>query len=258
MTLTRERLWAYATVTMNSWCSNRKIVERVRASSPAHATFEISGRHSDILRSDPQERISLVLTAVEGAWPAFHERALKAGGWNPHWEPEAVELSSGRSPRAASLQTYFTRSVLQSFPRHYRKWSSEQDQSLLELGVMDDWSVLLTPWWPGSSPFEDESELVNDWLNHFLASQSPDTRHMFRMIYEGYSYGEIGETLGTSAKKVTDRIYRVRRRLREQRVSFREQVQDLTGYYLTPGAEDRMAAAIEERAQQARQAGVRR
>ncbi|WP_074996428.1 RNA polymerase sigma factor [Streptomyces misionensis] len=258
MQLTQEQLWAYATVTLNSWCSNRKIVERVRASAPAHAEFDIDSRHGDVLRTDPQERIDLVLTAVSGAWPAFVKHALREGGWNPQWEPESPEPTGGRRPSAASLRTYFTRGVLQSFPRHYRKWCRQHDRRLAELGVMDDWTVDLSPWWTGNSPFEDESVLVNAWLNDFLASLPEHKRHMLRMVYEGYSYAEIGETLGITAKMVTDRIYRIHRHLRERRQLLRKEYRDLTGHHPEPGADDRMAAALQRRAQQARQAGVRR
>ncbi|MFJ8469935.1 sigma factor-like helix-turn-helix DNA-binding protein [Streptomyces swartbergensis] len=258
MDLARERLWAYATVSLNAWCSNRKIVERVRASAPTHAKFEIDSRHGDVLRADPQERIDLVLTAVSGAWPAFAQHALHEGTWNPQWEPQAPKPTGSQRPSAAGLRTYFTRGVLQSFPRHYWKWCRERDRRLAELGVMDDWSVELTPWWPGGSPFEDETVLVNDWLNGFLASLPEHTRHMLRMVYDGHDYAEIGETLGITAKMVTDRIYRVRRRLREQRELFREQHRELAGRLPSPGADDRMAAALQQRAQRARQAGVRR
>ncbi|MEU2717774.1 sigma factor-like helix-turn-helix DNA-binding protein [Streptomyces sp. NPDC007205] len=258
MSLTQERLWAYATVSLNSWCSNSKIVERVRASAPAHAKFEIDSRHGDVLRTDPQERIDLVLTTVSGAWPAFVEHALHGGGWNPQWEPEVPETTGRRRPSAAGLRTYFTRGVLQSFPRHYWRWCRDRDRRLAELGVLDDWSVELTPWWPGVSFFEDESVLVNDWLNSFLASLPEHTRHMFRMVYDGYDYAQIGETLGITAKMVADRIYRARRRLREDGDLFRKQIRDLTGHLPSPGADDRMAAALQQRAQQARQAGVRR
>lgn len=244
MQLTQEQLWAYATVTLNSWCSNRKIVERVRASAPAHAEFDIDSRHGDVLRTDPQERIDLVLTAVSGAWPAFVKHALREGGWNPQWEPESPEPTGGRRPSAASLRTYFTRGVLQSFPRHYRKWCRQHDRRLAELGVMDDWTVDLSPWWTGNSPFEDESVLVNAWLNDFLASLPEHKRHMLRMVYEGYSYAEIGETLGITAKMVTDRIYRIHRHLRERRQLLRKEYRDLTGHHPEPGADDRMAAAF--------------
>ncbi|MYR61099.1 hypothetical protein GTY54_34375 [Streptomyces sp. SID625] len=258
MVLTQERLWTYATVSLNAWCSNRKIVERVRASAPAHAEFDIDTRHGDVLRTDPQERIDLVLTAVSGAWPAFVQHALHDGGWNPQWAPVTPEHTGGRRPSAAGLRTYFTRGVLQSFPRHYRKWCLERDRRLAELGVMDDWSVDLSPWWTGSSPFEDESVLVNDWLNRYLASLPEYTRHMLRMVYDGYDYAEIGETLGITAKMVADRIYRARRRLREERQLFRKQYWEITGHLPPPGADDRMTAALRRRAQQTRQAGVRR
>ncbi|WRZ96435.1 sigma-70 family RNA polymerase sigma factor (plasmid) [Streptomyces sp. NBC_01007] len=258
MTLTQERLWAYATVSLNSWCSNRKIVERVRASAPAHAKFEIDDRHGDVLRADSQERIDLVLTAVTGAWPAFVEHALHAGGWNPQWEPEVLETIDKRRPSAAGLRTYFTRGVLQSFPRHYWRWCRERDRRLAELGVLDDWSVELTPWWPGASPFEDESVLVNEWLNNFLASLPEHTRHMFRMLYHGYDYAEIGKTLGITAKMVADRIYRARVRLREQRMLFQKQYREVTGHLPMLGADERMAAALQQRARLARQAGARR
>ncbi|WP_406723498.1 sigma factor-like helix-turn-helix DNA-binding protein [Streptomyces sp. GD-15H] len=258
MKLTQERLWAYATVSLNSWCSNRKIVERVRASAPAHAKFDIDARHGDVLRTDPQERIDLVLTAVSGAWPAFVKHALHGKAWNPRWEPADPEPAADRRPSAAGLRTYFTRGVLQSFPRHYWRWCYQRDRRLAELGVMDDWAVDLTPWWTGNSPFEDESVLVNAWLNDFLASLPEHTRHMLRMVYEGYDYAEIGETLGITAKMVTDRIYRVRLRLRERRELFRQQHLELTGHLPRAGADHRMAAALQQRAQQARQAGVRR
>lgn len=258
MELTQERLWAYATVSLNSWCSNRKIVERVRTSAPAHTKFDIDARHGDVLRTDPQERIDLVLTAVSGAWPAFMKHALHEGGWNPRWEPEDPEPTGGRRPSAAGLRTYFTRGVLQSFPRHYWRWCRQRDRRLAELGVMEDWAVDLTPWWTGNSPFEDESMLVNAWLNDFLASLPEHKRHMLRMVYEGYSYAEIGETLGITAKMVTDRIYRIHRRLRERRELLRKQYRALTGHHPEADADDRMAAALQQRAQQARQAGVRR
>ncbi|MFJ6694430.1 sigma factor-like helix-turn-helix DNA-binding protein [Streptomyces sp. NPDC091294] len=258
MELTQERLWAYATVTLNAWCSNRKIVERVRASTPAHAEFDIDARHGDVLRTDPQERIDLVLTAVSGAWPAFFKHALQEGGWNARWKPEGSEPAVGRRPSAAGLRTYFTRGVLQSFPRHYRRWSFQRDRRLAELGVMEDWAVDLMPWWTGNSPFEDESMLVHAWLNGFLASLPAHARHMLRMVYEGYSYAEIGETLGITAKMVTDRIYRLHRRLRERRELLRKQHRDLTGHHPEASADDRMAAALQQRAQQARQTGAQR
>lgn len=258
MKLTQERLWAYATVSLNSWCSNRKIVERVRASAPAHAKFDMDLRHSDVLRTDPQERVDLVLTAISGAWPAFVKHALHDGAWNPQREPENPgPTGERRSPSAAGLRTYFTRGVLQSFPRHYWRWCLQRDRRLAELGVMDDWAVHLTPWWTGSSPFEDESVLVNAWLNDFLASLPEHTRHMLRMVYEGYGYAEIGETLGITAKMVTGRIYWFHRRQRERRELFREQYRELTGHLPRDGADDRMAAALQQRAQQVRQAGAR-
>ncbi|MEU4490051.1 sigma factor-like helix-turn-helix DNA-binding protein [Streptomyces purpurascens] len=65
--------------------------------------------------------------------------------------------------------------------------------------------------------------LVNDGLNGHLASLPENTRHMLRMVYDGHDYAEIGETLGITAKVVTDRIYRARRRLREDREFLREQ-----------------------------------
>ncbi|MEU1895717.1 sigma factor-like helix-turn-helix DNA-binding protein [Streptomyces pristinaespiralis] len=249
MRLTQERLWAYATVALNSWCSNRKIVERVQASAPAHAKFDIDDRHGDVLRTDPQERIDLVLTAVSGAWPAFVKHALQEGGWDPRWKPESPGPGD-RRPSAAGLRTYFTRGALQSFPRHYWKWCRQHDCRLAELGVMNDWAVDLTPWWTGNSPLEDEAVLVNAWLNDFLASLSEDTRHMLHMVYEGYDYAEIGETLGITAKKVTDRIYRLRRRLRERRELFRQQHLELTGRLPSTGVDDRMAAALQQRIQQ--------
>lgn len=258
MELAQERLWAYATVTLNAWCSNRKIVERVQASAPAHVEFDIAARHGDVLRTDPQERIDLVLTAVGGAWPAFVKHALQEGRWNPRWEPEGPKSTAGRRPSAAGLCTYFTRGVLQSFPRHYRRWCLQRDRRLAELGVMDDWAVDLAPWWTGNSPFEDEAVLVNAWLNDFLAPLPEHTRHMLRMVYEGYSYAEIGETLGITATMVTDRIYRIHRRLRERRELLRKQHLELTGQPPGAGADDRMAAALQQRARQARQAGVRR
>jgi hypothetical protein len=256
MELTQERLWAYATVSLNSWCSNRKVVELVRASAPAHAEFDMNSRHSDVLRTDPQERIDLVLTAVSGAWPAFVKHALHEGGWKPHWEPESPDPTGRRRP-AAGLRTYFTRGVLLSFPRHYWSWCSQRDIRLAELGVMDDWAVDLTPWWTGDSPFEDEAVLVYDWLKGFLASLPADKRHMLRMVYEGYDYTEIGETLGITAKMVADRIYRLRRRQRERRDLFRKQYQEHVGEPPRAGVDDRMAAALQQRAQQARQAGTR-
>ncbi|MEU1216622.1 sigma factor-like helix-turn-helix DNA-binding protein [Streptomyces sp. NPDC005790] len=258
MELAKEQLWAYATVALNSWCSNRKIVEHVRASTPVHTKFDMDSRHSDVLRTDPQERIDLVITTVSGAWTAFIKHALHGGGWNPQWEPEVPDPTAGRRPSAAGLRTYFTRGVLQSFPRHYRKWCLRQDQRLAELGVMDDWAVNLTPWWTAGSPFEDEAALANAWLNDFLADLPDHTRHMFRMVYEGYSYAEIGETLGIKAESVADRIYRARRRNRERRELFHEQYRELTGHLPSEGVDDRMAAALQRRAQQARQAGVRR
>ncbi|MEU5524874.1 sigma factor-like helix-turn-helix DNA-binding protein [Streptomyces sp. NPDC047860] len=258
MKLTQEQLWAYATVAMNSWCSNRKIVERVQASAPAHAKFDIAARHGDVLRTDPQERIDLVLTTVSGAWPAFVKHALQEGGWNPRWEPENPEPTRSRRPSAAGLRTYFTRGVLQSFPRHYWRWCAQRDRQLAELGVMDDWAVDLTPWWTGNSPFEDESVLLNAWLNDFLAPLPEHTRHMLRMVYEGYSYAEIGEVLGLTAKMVTDRIYRIHRRLRERREHLRQQDLELTVHLPGAGADDRLAAALQQCARQARRAGVRR
>jgi RNA polymerase sigma factor (sigma-70 family) len=257
MDLTRERLWAYATVSLNAWCSGQKIVERVRASTLAHADFTIDSRHGDVLRTDPQERVDLVLTAVSGAWPAFVEHALHGRGWNPQWEPESPGQAGARRPSAAGLRTYFTRGVLQSFPRHYWKWCGERDRRLAELGVMDDWSVQLTPWWVGRSSLEEETMLVNAWLNDHLASLPPQTRHMLRMNYEGYDYAEIGETLGITAKMVADRIYRARRRLRQQRDTLHEQHRNLTGHRPAPGADDRMATALQQRARQARQAVAR-
>ncbi|MET9282617.1 sigma-70 family RNA polymerase sigma factor [Streptomyces anthocyanicus] len=256
MALTQERLWAYATVTLNAWCSNLKIVEHVRASTPAHAEFDIAARHGDVLRTDPQERIDLVLTAVSGAWPAFFTHALQEGGWNARWKPEGSEPAVGRRPSAAGLRTYFTRGVLQSFPRHYRRWCLQRDRRLAELGVMEDWAVDLMHWWTGTSPFEDESMLVHAWLNGFLASLPAHKRHMLRMVYEGYSYAEIGETLGITAKMVTDRIYRLHRRLRERRELLRKQY--LMGHHPDASADDRMAAALQQRAQQARQTGAQR
>nr|WTB28454.1 hypothetical protein OG781_01670 [Streptomyces sp. NBC_00830]WTB35628.1 hypothetical protein OG781_44910 [Streptomyces sp. NBC_00830] len=41
MELARERLWAYAVVTLNAWCASGTIVERVRASSDFHGGFEM-------------------------------------------------------------------------------------------------------------------------------------------------------------------------------------------------------------------------
>ncbi|MFB6962524.1 RNA polymerase sigma factor [Streptomyces sp. NPDC056309] len=85
---------------------------------------------------------------------------------------------------------------------------------------MDDWSVELTPWWAGGSPFEDETVLVNARLNHYLAFLPEHTRRMLRMVYDGYDYAEIGETLGITAKMAADRIHRPCRRLQERRNLF--------------------------------------
>jgi hypothetical protein len=124
MDLTQERLWAYATAALNSWCSNRKIVERVQASAPVHAEFNIAARHGDVLRTDPQERIDLVLTVVSGAWPAFVKHALQEGGWNP---PRA-----GAPRRPARAPTSPAGSCNPS-PRHYRRWCLQRDRRLAEL-----------------------------------------------------------------------------------------------------------------------------
>lgn len=44
MVLTRERLWAYAVVTVNSWCAKGSIGEHVQASAEFHRDFEIPAR----------------------------------------------------------------------------------------------------------------------------------------------------------------------------------------------------------------------
>ncbi|MEU5538561.1 hypothetical protein [Streptomyces sp. NPDC020362] len=91
-----------------------------------------------------------------------------------------------------------------------------------------------------------------------MASLPKYTRHMLRVVYDGYDCAEIGETLGITAKIVADRIYRARRRLREHRALFHKQYRDHTGDFPTPGPDDRLAAALHQRAQQARQAVVQR
>ncbi|MFD4231413.1 sigma factor-like helix-turn-helix DNA-binding protein [Streptomyces sp. NPDC058545] len=256
MELARERLWAYAVVTLNAWCASGTIVERVRASSEFHGRFEMQDRHSDVLRADPEERIDLTLSAVAGAWPSFLEYGLRGGKWDPNWEPETA-VADSRSSSAAGLRTYFTKGVLQYFPREYWKWATAQDLRLTELGVLDDWTVRLEPWWPGASHFEDEDVVVNDWLNRLLTSLPPQTRHIFRMVYEGHTYAEIGEVLGITAKVVADRIYRARQRLTTARESLR-QTMSATHSFIPQGPDDRMASALHQRAREARKASIRR
>ncbi|WP_405717279.1 hypothetical protein OG607_00515 [Streptomyces sp. NBC_01537] len=257
MDLTRERLWGYAMVCLNGWCSDGHIVLHVQESATFLAEFRIEGRHADVLRSNAEERIGLVLAAIAGAWPVFAEKALHGGGWNPRWEPEAGPRrrpTAARRREPADLLHPLRPAVL---PRHYWEWSADRDRRLIELGLFEDWNVRLTPWWTGS-PFEDEELLVNDCLNRLMADQPDHIRHMFRMIYDGHNYAEIGDTLGISASLVASQVCKARDRWRRDRRGYREQYRAITGHLPPPDPEDRMGEAIRQRAVQARKAGPRR
>ncbi|MEU8941691.1 sigma factor-like helix-turn-helix DNA-binding protein [Streptomyces goshikiensis] len=251
MDLARERLWSYAVLAVNAWCSGGIIDRKVRESTGFHGDFEVYPHHADILRSHPAERVDLALSAVISAWPGFLDRGLLQAGWNPDWE--AGTRAPNRRPRAASLRTYFTRGVLQAFPRAYRAWGKAHDLRLRELGAFDDWTVHLEPWWM-ASVFEDESVLVNEWLRQMLSSLPTPTRYIFRLIYDGYSYDEIGDRLGITAKMVTDRVYRARTRLLRERERYR---QEGAGAWAPDGPGDRLLNAAQDRAARARKAGRR-
>ncbi|MDI1453623.1 hypothetical protein NHG22_07310 [Streptomyces sp. ATE26] len=64
--------------------------------------------------------------------------------------------------------------------------------------------------------------LVNAWLSDYLAFLPEHKHHMLCIVYDGYDYTEIRETLGITTQMVADRIHRARR-LQERRNLFQEQ-----------------------------------
>lgn len=183
-----EELARYGRAVMKAWCYSGEIFNQCRKKNcnpgpaPEHWTDD--------------DRDGLADDVVAAAIITFRERALVGRGWD--W-------SAG-----ASLKTYFIGACVYQFPNAFRRWRTEE-RAWNQLRRLD----------PSADEFlqqrnHDDTEymaLVHLESNAAFANL-PDDRTKIAMLLQsqGYTYPEIGELLGTSAKAVDGLLIRQRKR----------------------------------------------
>lgn len=121
------------------------------------------------------------------------ERDLKNGRWRPDG--------------GAGLKTYFIGACVYAFPNPYRAWLKNQDRRCQEL------SETLVHVAAGPMPEDPESTVIARHSAKERLGRIPErTRTAGWMHVEGYTYAEIAEALGTTAKAVEHYFARARKR----------------------------------------------
>jgi DNA-directed RNA polymerase specialized sigma24 family protein len=189
-----RRLYGYGRAVLLAWLRTGEIFVRCHSRS-----FRL-GKPPQPFTDD--DRAHLADHTLAAALPAFRQRALIEGEWNP--------------AGGAALTTYFVSGLPVHFPNVYRSWCRQTRREA-------DWQSRIEP----EPDFADipDTTFTNDPLNLYLLRETvreqlrgldATTRSVLILRYEGLTYAEIGEVHGMTARAVEAITYRHRQRMQRR------------------------------------------
>jgi hypothetical protein len=144
--------------------------------------------------SDAQELVNLT---VAYGLRRFRERSLVQGKW--------------RTDGGASLGSWFVNDCILEYPNIWRSWVRTEERWRRvhdNLGWQNGTQAIVDP----------QVREVERWqvIDTLARIEDGSTRAIAALLIDGYSLQEIGQILGLSGRAVEGRLYRLRRRVREE------------------------------------------
>lgn len=187
-----DDLARYALSVLGGWLRTGHIFALARRTAPYEREL--------LEFSDSKDaRTELAVMTIATAMPAFRERALVEGGWDPD--------------KGANLTTYFMGAVVFAFPNQLRarrrmedRWDWQNRRHTGELVNLDRGAVT------------DTADLAvgNTYVTDHLGRLDPRTRHLVAGALDGYTQKEMTEMFGEESVRAIEGVLR-RWRTREQR-----------------------------------------
>jgi hypothetical protein len=187
-----DDLARYALSVLGGWLRTGHIFALARRTAPYEREL--------LEFSDSKDaRTELAVMTIATAMPAFRQRALVEGGWDPD--------------KGANLTTYFMGAVVFAFPNQLRarrrmedRWDWQNRRHTGELVNLDRGAVT------------DTADLAvgNAHVTDHLGRLDPRTRHLVGAALDGYTQEEMTEMFGEDSVRAIEGVL-YRWRTREQR-----------------------------------------
>ena len=212
-----DDLARYALSVLGGWLRTGHIFTLARRADPYETElFEFA--------DSKDARTELAVMTIANAMPAFRERALVDGGWDPE--------------KGASLTTYFMGAVVFAFPNQLRarrrlneRWAWQNGRHTGELINLDRAAITDT------ADLAVGKARVIDHLNNL----KPRERRIVATTLDGYSQEEMTELFGEESVRAIEGVL-YRWRTREQRTLHDDDTHDDINNgprYTRPGRDDR-------------------
>jgi hypothetical protein len=164
------------------------------------------------LTSDDYQRLHTSMAARD----ALALAVVRAG--EEHFRRKIIPNRTWRADGRASLETYFVGGCLYNFAVAVRTWKREHPE-WSGFNANSDCSLDDAKFSFGStiSTLDTPDEVVGnrDLIRHLIRIASPLVGRIMVGILEGYTFAEIGEQLGLSARAIEGRVHRFRTQLKE-------------------------------------------
>jgi hypothetical protein len=187
-----DDLARYALSVLGGWLRTGHIFTLTRRTAPYETELLEFADSKDA-------RTELAVMTIATAMPAFRQRALIEGGWDPE--------------KGANLTTYFMGAVVFAFPNQLRtrrrtteRWRWQNSRYTGELVNLDRGAIT------------DTADLAvgNAHVTDHLKRLDPRTRHLVAANLDGYSQEEMTEMFGEDSVRAIEGVL-YRWRMREQR-----------------------------------------
>lgn len=188
-----EALFTYGWMVIFAWIRNGRIIAKCRQAR-VRGVPDVPHWLWERLQADAED---ITQATMIDALEHFREDVLKPGKWD--------------ASRGATLRTYFVGQALIRFSGVLRSWTRKQPPADLVITHKIEPAMVLSP---------DPADIVTGAAGvQGLLTQIPDgdTRKIFELLAEDYSYEEIAHEVGLSSRAVEGRIRRTRRRFTDGR-----------------------------------------
>jgi DNA-directed RNA polymerase specialized sigma24 family protein len=196
-----DDLWLYAWPVLKAFLRTTRMNQVVRR----YSAYGVAIKPEDMvtLRHSEAERDALAIDVISRAVVQFEKKAILEKKWSP----------AGK----ASLRTWFIGTCALNFPRAYEQWSAQRTDRLLQLSRRRGWVLdCVEDIHDVVSELPDPADVALDRvaLRALLAKTKPETRYILGRIMQGATYQEIADELRWTVAAVTQRVYRLRERIR--------------------------------------------
>jgi DNA-directed RNA polymerase specialized sigma24 family protein len=194
-----DDLWLYAWPVLKGLLRTNRMNQVVRRYLGVGASIKpedmVTLAHSEAERDDLA--IDVILRSVK----SFEKNAIRLGKWSP--------------TGGACLRTWFIGTCAMNFPRSYYRWASQRTDRLIQMSqrhrisnAPEDLDDLVA-----GLPDPTQAVLDRIALRSLLSRIQPDTQYILGRIMQGATYPEIADELRWSVGAVTQRVYRLRKRV---------------------------------------------